>query len=619
VRRLTLVLVGLWLIGCDNDPPPTPPAPPATKPATQPAVVEEVAVEPIDYAEFVRQLTGDASADLLASAQPVEAAGRFEMPTRPLIDPRGVPWFRHDEGRPIRDILADAEAWKASEWLVQEDVVWAWIDRNPHRSWAITRDTSGYTWHHGTGQTTFNIEDPDWTRAMIVGRGLAVPTENELVVLRLKETPDDIEQFLRRHPDPANRPAADGIVTSTSFAAEQFVPTDQGLIAWTGSEAASYDDASQTWTAGTSAPADIVHVVPLVGQSALLILDDGRLARLDGTEPPGTLPQGILPMPGDVEVQGRFGQTGVLLRLAGGVEVEETMGLGVIKRPGFVVVRPGYFGLLPDRLARRVERDATVRLFGGDYVIETDDTPPRRWGINHFQSILPEHGGDAYTKTLHRDARGRWYFGGKGESVLVLDPRLRLSNDQLPVWVHEVGRGGPLNLPGIAGESAQGWPAMQLGGTWAIDDTGWTTLQDESMLTTRSDTVTETSIDGVTFAFTNGTLIGSDGTSIDVAEAPDDPQPTPLIAGPDGLVYLFPGDGSVVRVDPAGDQPTKRFEELLPEDAVRHAWVDPVGRICVAFDEARIAILWPDGIVPPEIRRLMPVQRRGGGGPRRGV
>jgi hypothetical protein len=54
------------------------------------------------------------------------------------------------------------------------------------------------------------------------------------------------------------------------------------------------------------------------------------------------------------------------------------------------------------------------------------------------------------------------------------------------------------------------------------------------------------------------------------------------------------------------------FEEGLPGATPRRVWLDPVGRICAVYFGTTVAVMWPDGQVPAEIRQKMPAKRRDG-------
>ncbi|QOV87822.1 hypothetical protein [Humisphaera borealis] len=86
--------------------------------------------------------------------------------------------------------------------------------------------------------------------------------------------------------------------------------------------------------------------------------------------------------------------------------------------------------------------------------------------------------------------------------------------------------------------------------------------------------------------------------------------PTTLILAGDARLFLFNRAGRVLRIKPTPDgiEPfllEETFTQNIPEDErPRRIWVDPDGRIVLAF-EKRLAILFPQGFIPTPIRRMM--------------
>jgi hypothetical protein len=84
-----------------------------------------------------------------------------------------------------------------------------------------------------------------------------------------------------------------------------------------------------------------------------------------------------------------------------------------------------------------------------------------------------------------------------------------------------------------------------------------------------------------------------------------------LVRARDGNLFLFNQPGRVVRLRPTpdGDEPftaDATFTRKIPSaDAYTRVWLDPAGRIVVAY-ESRLAILFPGGFIPHDINTLIP-------------
>jgi hypothetical protein len=86
--------------------------------------------------------------------------------------------------------------------------------------------------------------------------------------------------------------------------------------------------------------------------------------------------------------------------------------------------------------------------------------------------------------------------------------------------------------------------------------------------------------------------------------------PTLIQAGDDRL-FLFNAPGRVLRIHrtPASTQPFEleaTFTRNIPSsENIRRIWLDPAGRIIIAYEDNDLAILFPTGRIPPEISKLM--------------
>ena len=92
--------------------------------------------------------------------------------------------------------------------------------------------------------------------------------------------------------------------------------------------------------------------------------------------------------------------------------------------------------------------------------------------------------------------------------------------------------------------------------------------------------------------------------------ATDSTFPVVLIRTPDGLLFLFNERGRVVRIKPTPDGPEPfvveaTFTHRIPNSDIRRIWLDPAGRIIIAYEGNRLAILFPSGRIPSQIATLI--------------
>lgn len=84
-----------------------------------------------------------------------------------------------------------------------------------------------------------------------------------------------------------------------------------------------------------------------------------------------------------------------------------------------------------------------------------------------------------------------------------------------------------------------------------------------------------------------------------------------LVRTPDGLLFLYNQPGRILRIRPTPDEPEPfvleaTFTRNIPSvDEVTRLWVDPAGRIIMAYGN-KLAIMFPAGYIPTEIARKMP-------------
>jgi hypothetical protein len=329
---------------------------------------------------------------------------------------------------------------------------------------------------------------------------------------------------------------------------------------------------------------------------------------------------GLRPMAGPVHVRQRLADGGVILEFRNGVRVPDVAGVDVLRRPGFVIVRPGRrVGPLAEPLAVELAMKGNLlQAVADEIVITPAQGEPKRWSFNHFQPILrPDD--PAVARTTGIDRAGRWLFES-ADGTLLVDPWLPDPTPRLPTWIIETGELGE------AGWDDQDFPCMKLGGAWRLQQFGWEPLPPETRVATEAvvsgrwelaiglngtryyggvDALRVVPPDGTEFTWPLPPEARGLGEASDVKLAVDD----------QGRLFLFNRPGRVVRIEPVGDpgEPLEVigvFDEQIPGATPRRVWVDPLGRICAAYFGDTVAVMWPDGEIPGPIRQLMPAKRR---------
>jgi len=84
-----------------------------------------------------------------------------------------------------------------------------------------------------------------------------------------------------------------------------------------------------------------------------------------------------------------------------------------------------------------------------------------------------------------------------------------------------------------------------------------------------------------------------------------------LLRAADGRLFLFNSPGRICRIKPIaeGIEPYKldgTFTHRVPKDQIARIWLDPANRICVVFEGSKLAIMFPEGHIPPHIATMIP-------------
>ena len=103
------------------------------------------------------------------------------------------------------------------------------------------------------------------------------------------------------------------------------------------------------------------------------------------------------------------------------------------------------------------------------------------------------------------------------------------------------------------------------------------------------------------------------GPAVDLAPEANGTGPVTLLQTADGKLYLFNQPGRVLRIQPTPgrSEPFKleaTFTKGVPTVAdPTRIWLDPGGRIVMVYED-RLAVMFPQGYIPPRIQDLMEPQ-----------
>jgi hypothetical protein len=282
--------------------------------------------------------------------------------------------------------------------------------------------------------------------------------------------------------------------------------------------------------------------------------------------------------------------------------------------------------------------------FGDEWIVSDVTQGPRRLFGNHLEAMLAKDE-TAWGHVVGSDRRGRWLFrkSPTDPKALLLDPTLPDPTPKLPVWL--------INIPqGATGWNREGYPVEKSGGSWALHERGWQPLdekKDELITelpestptppkppTASAPTTTQESLGQPILVDKEGTsyydgkerlvAISAAGKRIDwllpvnaVAGGEADVR---LLRTDDGVLFLFNQSGRVVRIKstPQAAEPftvDAVFTHRIPQpDHVQRIWLDPAGRIVMAYDKHFLAIMFPQGRIPREIMTLIPAKELEGDG-----
>ena len=347
---------------------------------------------------------------------------------------------------------------------------------------------------------------------------------------------------------------------------------------------------------------------------------------------------GMKLMPGRVKILTRAKGGAALLHSGGGVAVLREDEQPEVVAPAMLAILPGKSVMLaPQDLFTDLALDkTTIDIVSGEIVVTDEVHGPRVWVSNHFSGPLLKKQEREFAHVVGADARGRWLFRRSARDAsptLVVDPTLPDPTPRLPVWRFNV-EGGDV------GWTRDDWPAIRRGGAWVITASDWRSLdpgKEEMILELDQTPATQPTTAPTTWPTTNESatpiLIDEDGTRYyDGVESlravtpdaktttwplPDDARGDGestvwLVRAGDDRLFLFNAPGRVLRIKRTPDAPEPfkleaTFTRRIPSsDNFQRVWVDPAGRIVIAHDIDTLSILFPTGVIPPQIARKIP-------------
>jgi hypothetical protein len=361
------------------------------------------------------------------------------------------------------------------------------------------------------------------------------------------------------------------------------------------------------------------------GQARIQNLLDGRLATKLG---------GMLINNNQLTVACRLREGGVIFFAPAGVSVDQGQQPPRVVSPDYLVVRPGqYIQELPVEITEQLAKTPSINAMKGEWIINSPQDGPLRY-LPPSQFIpLQRPTERAFSQLLAIDSRGRWIFRAPDAAspTLIIDPTVPDPVPRLAIWL--------IDTASDAGWDKNGWPALtQNNSNWIITQRDWEVLDPketiqtdisqlksttQSSATTRDGPVLWTDFQGNRYfdgqtTLTSITPTGQRRVWPLSADCLSTSLQSPWLIGDHaGHLYLFNNAGSIIRLraTPNAAQPfvlEAIFNKNIPPfQDTRRIWMDPAGRIAVAYEQSHLAIIFPSGQVPPELNdKILPQDLR---------
>jgi len=337
-----------------------------------------------------------------------------------------------------------------------------------------------------------------------------------------------------------------------------------------------------------------------------------------GVEPRVRL-AGLLPSQGPSRVIKHLEGGGILLYFAGGVSQEDGQGKLQTVSPAWLAVFPGGgVSIVDARIAANLRSDLapeqiTLRTSSGDWFVEDPARGLQRWMGNHVETIVPGKSlRVSYPRLVGVDSTGRWILSDADRtSSLVLDPWLPDTTPRLPVWTIDFSAEGGWSTKDDA-------PAIRSGGAFTLGAGEWLPLDKELFADVADAALKEKDLAKQAY---EGGLMSLEIRDTQVAV------PLPILATGQGfkpgqtaafdvgkvagkqrvLVFNQPGQVSLVEWnhDRTALTHVANFSRGIPRTGIRRVWQDSSGRVIIAFDKNKLAVLFVDGVLPTGVQNMM--------------
>jgi hypothetical protein len=350
---------------------------------------------------------------------------------------------------------------------------------------------------------------------------------------------------------------------------------------------------------------------------------------------------------GPVKVVARFRDGGALLFAEAGVGTPATDPSDApnVTAPAWIAIRPGRpIELASPFLVSDLNPDtADISGFSDEWIVTDEVNGPQRFLGNHLEPLLRKDE-RVFRRVVGTDRRGRWLFRKEPSDgkTLVIDPTLPDATPRLPVWHYPVEGG-------TVGWTLEGWPVIKRGGAWVLDRDGTRPMNESTEMmfndlrempsvhlpptmtapSTGPTTTTTTSApttsdshgpalwidnDGGRYFGGQSELryVSRDGREIVWTLPPDAAGAgEPKLIEAEGRLFLFNEVGRVLRIrrTPGVAEPfvlEATFVKNIPNvDSPTRVWLDPAGRIVIAYEGNRLTLLFPSGRIPRAIAQRM--------------
>ncbi|HEY1629284.1 MAG TPA: hypothetical protein VGF52_05465, partial [Tepidisphaeraceae bacterium] len=285
--------------------------------------------------------------------------------------------------------------------------------------------------------------------------------------------------------------------------------------------------------------------------------------------------------------------------------------------PAWISIQPGRpIELAPAALSAELQvKGRRLAFVRGEWIVLDDAQGPMWWLSNHLSEPMLSEKFREFSRVVGQDSRGRWLFRKNSDDVsptLIVDPTLPDPTPRFPVWVYHVDGGQ-------VGWTKDDWPAIERGGVWAFVDADWKPI--DKLITHTAAPATTSAAEAPILSEADGTkffdgrqslrMIKANGKTLDwpLPAAASGSGDVKLIRAGEHRLFLFNNPGRVLRIEQMPDDSLRleaTFTKNIPNaDHANRIWLDPAGRIIIAYNGNTLAICFPSGRIPPEVANKM--------------